>query len=273
MHSLEKKVVAVTGAGSGIGRALALTLAQRGAVLALADRDAAGLDETVRLAAGIGAISSRHVVDVADEAAVHAWADDVVREHGCVDALVNNAGVALFGTVDQMTSDEIRWLMDVNFWGVVYGVKAFLPLLRARPEACVVNVSSLFGLWGPAGQAAYAASKFAVRGFTESLRAELASTRVRVVTVHPGGVKTAIAKRSRVAAAADPQRAAAMTRAFDERFLTTPPEAVARDVADAMLRGSDRVVTGRDAAFVDVLMRLFPAGAPRWFNRRSRRLR
>jgi NAD(P)-dependent dehydrogenase (short-subunit alcohol dehydrogenase family) len=270
---LQNRVAALTGAGSGIGRALAVALAREGATVALADRDANGLAETQRLVTAAGGASTRHLLDVSDEAAVNAFARDVLAAHGHVDVLINNAGVSIFGTVAELSTDEIRWLMDVNFWGVVYGCKAFLAPLRARPEACIVNVSSVFGIWAPAGQSAYAASKFAVRGFTESLRAELSDTGVRVITVHPGGIKTAIARSSRVAAAADAARAAAMTKVFDERFLVSPPEVVANDVLAAIASGRDRVLTGNDASRIDLLMRLLPVSVPKWFNRRAARVR
>jgi short-subunit dehydrogenase len=265
-------VAVVTGAASGIGRALALALAREGMVLALADRDENGLDETVLLVARAGGSASPHVVDVAGEAAVNAFAQDVLREHGRVSVLVNNAGVSIYGSVQELATDEIAWLMNVNFWGVVHGAKAFLPTLLAQPEACIVNVSSVFGLWGPPGQSAYAASKFAVRGFSESLRGELAGTNVHVLTVHPGGIKTAIARSARVARAADAALAAKTTAQFEERFLTTPPETMAAAIVAGIKKNRDRVVDGTDAARIDLLVRLFPVRAPRWFNRRVRRL-
>ena len=271
MKQLSGGVAVVTGAASGIGRALGLALARAGMTLALADRDEAGLRETVALVASAGASATAHVVDVADEAAVNAFARDVLREHGRVTVLVNNAGVSIFGTVQELASDEIAWLMNVNFWGVVYGTKAFLPALLAQPEACIVNLSSVFGLWAPPGQAAYAASKFAVRGFTESLRAELDGTNVHVVTVHPGGIKTAIARNARVARAADPVLAATLTKTFEERLLTTPPEAMAAAIVRGIEQGRDRVVAGKDAHRIELLVRMFPIRAPRWFTRRVRR--
>ncbi len=266
MRELKGTVGVVTGAGSGIGQALAQALAREGMTLALADRNEAGLRETAALLGH--AKTSLHLVDVADEAAMRALAADVLREHGTVSLLVNNAGAGLFGSFAQLETDEIAWMMNVNFWGVVYGCKAFLPALLARPEACIVNLSSLFGLWGPPGQSAYAASKFAVRGLSESLRAELAaSSNVHVVTVHPGGIRTAIARSSRVARAVDSAAAAAMTKKFDERFLTMPPETLASAIVAAIRHRRDRVVAGKDAGKVDLLMRLFPSAAPRWFNR------
>jgi short-subunit dehydrogenase len=271
MRQLSGKVAVITGAASGIGRALAVELAHEGTALALADRDAIGLAETAQLVAAAGATVSQHVVDVADEAAVTAFAADVLREHGAVDVVVNNAGVSIFGSVLELTTGEIAWLMGVNFWGVVHGTKAFLPALLARPEACLVNISSVFGLWGPPGQSAYAASKFAVRGFSESLRAELAGTNVRVVTVHPGGIRTAIARNARVAAAADPSTAAALTARFEQQFLTMPPQALAARIVDAVKRGRERVVAANDARRIDALVRLCPVRAPRWLSRRARR--
>ncbi|GAC1578186.1 MAG: SDR family NAD(P)-dependent oxidoreductase [Candidatus Elarobacter sp.] len=273
MKELGGKIAVVTGAGSGIGRALALAFARAGVRLALADRDEAGLHETILLLARNSATASLHVVDVADKDAVNTLADDVLQMYDHVDILVNNAGVSLFGTVAELHTDEIAWLMNVNFWGVVHGTKAFLPALVCRPEATIVNVSSVFGLWGPPGQSAYAASKFAVRGFSESLRAELATTNVRVVTVHPGGIKTAIARNARIAREADALAAANMMKNFDDRFLTTPPQTMAAAIVAAIVNGRERVVAGADANRIDWLMRLFPARAPRWFTRRTHSLR
>jgi NAD(P)-dependent dehydrogenase (short-subunit alcohol dehydrogenase family) len=217
--------------------------------------------------------ATAHVFDVADEAAVYAFSADVLRRHGPPRVVVNNAGVSIYGTVAELANDEIEWLMKINFWGVVYGTKAFLPSLLEQPAACIVNVSSVFGLWGPPGQAAYAASKFAVRGFTESLRAELAGTNVHVVTVHPGGVKTAIARNTRVARAADPAAAQRALQLFEQRLLTTPPEDLARAVVDAIRKKRSRVVAGKDAGRIDVLTRLFPTRASRWFTQRIRNAR
>jgi NAD(P)-dependent dehydrogenase (short-subunit alcohol dehydrogenase family) len=273
VKKLSGGVAVVTGAASGIGRALALEFAAEGMTLALADRDEKGLHETVLLAARVGGTASLHVLDVSDESAVNAFAQDVLREHGRVSIVVNNAGVSIFGTVQELATDEIGWLMNINFWGVVYGTKAFLPALLAQPEACLVNVSSVFGLWGPPGQSAYAASKFAVRGFTEALRGELLGTNVHVLTVHPGGIKTAIARSSRVARAADPALAERSTKAFEERLLTTPPETMAAAIVDGIKKKRDRVVAGAQAPRIDVLMRLFPTRAPRWFSRQARGLR
>lgn len=258
---LSDTVVCITGAGSGIGRATALAFAERRAVVALADRDAAGLAETRALVTTAGGRASEHVLDVGDEAAVHAFASDVVRTHGRADVLVNNAGVALFGTVSELDTGEMAWLMQVNFWGTVYGVQAFLPALLAQPQAAIVNISSVFGLFGPPGQSAYAASKFAIRGFSESLRAELAGTRVSVTTVHPGGINTAIARSARVARAANAEQAAKMTAKFEQAFLTTTPEVVAAAILGAVELGRERVIVGSGARLIDTLTRLLPTRA------------
>jgi len=264
-----ERIAVITGAASGIGRTLALALSKN-MTLALADRDAEGLSETQRLVSGAGGTASAHIVDVSDEAAVTAFARDVLAAYGKIDILVNNAGVALFGTVAEVEIDEMAWLFAINFWGTVYMTKAFLATLIAQPRANIVNVSSVFGLYGPPGQSAYAASKFAVRGFTESLRGELQGTNVRVCTVHPGGIKTNIAYRARVARAADPAKAQRMTAKFSERFLTTPPEAVAAAIVRAIETGRTRLVIGSGAATVDWLTRLFPSRAATLIARRSK---
>src|SRR5215831_19011638 len=206
MSFLSSGVAVVTGAGSGIGRALAQRLAAAGSALAIADIDEAALQPTGQSLAKSSALVTTHVVDVAKEEHVKSFAADVSARHGRVTLLINNAGVALHGNFEEISLDDLRWLMDINFWGAVYGVKYFLPLLRREPRAHIVNVSSVFGLIAPAGQAAYSASKFAVRGFTEALRHELAHSNVCVSCVHPGGIRTSIAKRARVGAATSATR-------------------------------------------------------------------
>ena len=202
MLKLAGRTAVVTGAAGGIGRGIALALARRGCHLALADIDDAALARTAAEIAGsedAGALRiSHHRLDVANRAAVAAFPDQVIAAHGSVDILVNNAGVALGGTFLEIAESDFDWLFGINFWGVVRMTRAFLPLLQKSEEARIVNVSSLFGLIAPPGQTAYAASKFAVRGFSESLRHELADTRVGVTVVHPGGVATSIAKNARM---------------------------------------------------------------------------
>src|SRR5437660_3069027 len=200
MSFLSEGTAVVTGAGSGIGRALAQQLAATHSGLALADIDEAGLRQTVRSLEKKGALITTHILDVADEKAMCLFAKDVRKKHGCVTLLINNAGVALDGTFEEISLDDFRWLMNINFWGTVYGVKYFLPMLKREERAHIVNLSSVFGLIALPGQPAYSASKFAIRGFTECLRHELADSPVSVSCVHPGGIRTQIARNARIGA-------------------------------------------------------------------------
>ena len=259
MRDFRGRVAAVTGAASGIGRALAVELARRGSHLALSDIDEAGLAETVGLCEGAGVKVTSQCVDVADRDAVHAWADAVVADHGRVDLVVNNAGVALAATVEAMSYDDLDWLMGVDFWGVVHGTKAFLPHLRANGEGHIVNVSSVFGLLSIPSQSAYNAAKFAVRGFTDALRIELEADggRISCTTVHPGGIKTNIARNARIdpsveVVAGDADRA---RRDFD-RLLVTSPERAARQILAAVERNRRRALIGPDAKALDLVSRL-----------------
>lgn len=261
-------VAVVTGAGSGIGRALAQELAQRQCALALADIDAAGLDETAHLLSGARVTTS--VVDVAERSAVERFAGAVVEQHGHVDLLINNAGVALGGSVEQLAIDNIAWLFSINFWGMVYGVKAFLPVLLRQPEAHIVNLSSVFGLFAPPGQSAYAASKFAVRGFSEALRQELATSSVRVSCVHPGGVRTSIAARARVDDLPPEERAQA-GEVF-ARVLRLPPEYAAQVIVRGIEANRARILIGREAFWIDRIVRLAPVRGPALLQRLSARL-
>src|SRR5258707_4080348 len=226
MKNFRGRVAAVTGAASGIGWALAWELAARGAHLALADIDEAGLLETVMLGQASGTKISSQRLDVADRDAVYAWAGQVVADHGRVNLIVNNAGVGLAATVEAMSYEDFEWLMSINFWGVVYGTKAFLPHLKAAGEGHVVNLSSVFGLISVPGQSAYNAAKFGVRGFTDALRMELEieNCGVSCTTVHPGGIKTNIAKNARmdVSVAALTGDSEQATRNFDKAAITTP---------------------------------------------------
>ncbi|HEX6624206.1 MAG TPA: SDR family NAD(P)-dependent oxidoreductase, partial [Pyrinomonadaceae bacterium] len=197
---LEGRTAVITGAAGGIGRAIAVSLARRGCHLALADIDEAGMADTADLVRGDGVRVSRHRLDVADRAAVADLPAQVAAEHAGADLLVNNAGVAVGGTFEQVSEEDFEWLFEINFWGVVRMTRAFLPLLRASGDARVVNLSSVFGLVAPPEQVAYAASKFAVRGFSEALRHELEGSGVGVTVVHPGGVATSIAEKARVPA-------------------------------------------------------------------------
>ena len=249
------RVAVVTGAGSGIGRAAALSLARRGCHLALADIDEAGLAQTQALVTGVRA--SSHRLDVANREAVAAMPARVLEAHGRVDLLVNNAGVALAGTFDLLSEADFEWLMEINFYGVVRMTRAFLPALRASDDACIVNVSSVFGLISPPGQSAYSASKFAVRGFSNALRHELAGTRVGVSVVHPGGVATAIARNARVAQGlpADEMRSRLV---LAEKVLRMPPEKAAEIIVRGVENRRARILVGSDALLISLLERLAP---------------
>jgi NAD(P)-dependent dehydrogenase (short-subunit alcohol dehydrogenase family) len=255
---LNGRVAAITGAGSGIGRALATDLAGRGTHLALSDIDEVGLAETVGLCEGRGVKVTSQRLDVADRAAVEAWAQQVVDDHGKVNLIFNNAGVALGATVEGESYDDFHWLMDINFWGVVHGTKAFLPHLVANRGAALVNISSIFGMVAVPGQAAYNASKFAVRGFTEALRQEMltARTGVAVSCVHPGGIKTNIARGGRFAAGVD---GTATADVFDKIARTTP-EVAAATILRGVERKKARILIGPDAFAIDGMQRLLGSG-------------
>ena len=252
---LKGRVAVVTGAGGGIGRAAALSLARRGCHLALADIDDAGLAQTQALATGVRA--SSHRLDVANREAVAAMPARVLEAHGRVDLLVNNAGVALVGTFDQVSEADFDWLFEINFHGVVRMTRAFLPLLRASDDARIVNISSVFGLISPPGQCAYSASKFAVRGFSSALRHELDGTSVGVSVVHPGGVATSIARNARV-----PQNVPAdeMRRRLGlaEKLLRMPPERAGEVIVRGVEKRRARILVGRDALIIALTERLAP---------------
>jgi cation diffusion facilitator CzcD-associated flavoprotein CzcO/NAD(P)-dependent dehydrogenase (short-subunit alcohol dehydrogenase family) len=261
MWRFEGGVAAITGAGSGIGRALAEELARRGTHLALSDIDESGLAETVSRCEGLGVKVTAQELDVADRDAVFAWADRVVDDHGTVNLVVNNAGVALVAPVASMSIEDFRWLMDIDFWGVVHGTQAFLPHLRAADKGHVVNISSVFGLLSIPAQSAYNAAKFGVRGFTDALRMELEieGSTVSATSVHPGGIRTNIARNARTdEAAADLMGDDDLGEGFDQLARTTPAKA-ARVILDGVERDKRRVLIGVDARLFDVLSRL-PAG-------------
>jgi short-subunit dehydrogenase len=257
MKTLSDKVVVITGAASGIGRALAVRFAAEGARLALIDHDETGLDETGRRCVGASAIELRRS-DVTARDAVEQAAHAVVSRFGGVDIVINNAGVSSAGMIGEIGYDTLRWTMEVNFWGVVHGTMAFLPHLRARPEAHLVNVSSVYGLIGVPAQSAYCASKFAVRGFTEAVRQDLRGTGVAVSVVFPGGVRTAIAANSRLDFNLPAEAKQRMRKAFEAEARTTP-EAAAEAIVRGIRRKSPRILIGSDAVAIDLLARLRPA--------------
>ena len=261
MKNFNNKVAAITGAGSGIGQQLAIQLAQSGAHLALSDRNLDGLAQTAEMIKHTGVKIIQTQLDVSDRAAVEQWAAATQAAFGQVNLIFNNAGVALASTVEGMHYDEIEWIMNINFWGVVYGTKAFLPYLRQSGDGHIVNISSLFGLTAQPTQSAYNATKFAVRGFTESLRQELDLENVGVsaTCVHPGGIRTNIANSARMsdsirALGMNPDRA---TKAFN-KVLKTPPEVAAKVILDAVKQNKRRVLIGNDAKIIDLIQRIAP---------------
>ena len=259
MKTLKGSVAVVTGAGSGIGRALAQNLAAKGAQLALADVNSGSLEETRSL---LGSAEARtYVVDVSNASAVESFAARVKQDFGRASVLINNAGVALYGTFAEITLEEFDWLFRINFYGVLYGCKFFLPLLKAEPEAHLVNISSVFGLIGPAGQTAYAASKFAVRGFTQALSRELLETPVSVSCVHPGGIRTRIADNARAGAATRVEEQTQARERFDQ-VVRTSPEKAAEVIVNGILRKKARILIGADAYQIDFVQRLLPVRSP-----------
>lgn len=262
MKDFNNKVAAITGAGSGIGQQLAVLLAKQGAHLSLSDINEAGLAKTVALLSSYPVKVTTTTLDVSDRKAMHAWAEATVKDHGKVNLIFNNAGVALGCTVEGTEYKDIEWLMGINFWGVVYGTKAFLPHLKASGEGHIVNISSLFGLTAQPTQSAYNASKFAVRGFTESLRQELDIQKngVSATCVHPGGIRTNIALSARMhdsisTLGMDPASAG---KQFN-KLLRTPPEEAARQILEAVRHDDRRLLIGNDAKALELLQRLLPS--------------
>lgn len=254
MRDFTAKTAAITGAGSGIGRALALELADRGAHVALSDIDVGAAESTAELCARSGSKARAYRLDVADRAAVYAHAEEVVADYGAVHLVVNNAGVGLVAEVESLSWDDFDWLMGINFWGVMHGTKAFLPHLIASGDGHLVNVSSIFGIVAVAGQSSYNAAKFGVRGFTEALRQEMlaAGHPVGVSCVHPGGIKTNIARSTRISSDVDRRE---LVQRF-EKVARTSAAGAARVIIRGVERNSPRVFVGADAHVLNVVHRL-----------------
>jgi short-subunit dehydrogenase len=276
MTTIQGAAAAVTGAASGIGRALAIEFASRGADLALADRDEAGLRE---VAAEIARTSSRkvslHRVDVGERNEIEEFAKAAISAHPGLNILINNAGVALLGQFHEIDQAQMEWLFDINFWGVVHSTRAFLAHLATRPQGHIVNISSIYGIVAPPGQTAYSSAKFAVRGFSESLRHELqaAESPVRLSVVHPGGVLTNIVRNMRMGSGiTDNERRAQVIELFDQFARTTPKDAALR-IIKGIEKNEPRILIGNDARFMDLLQRFRPATYWRVLAWRSERLR
>lgn len=279
MKNFNQKVAAITGAGSGIGRQLAILLAQQGAHLALSDVNEQGLAETKALLQQYPINVTLTQLDVSDQEAVREWAEQSFKAHGKINLIFNNAGVALASTVEGMDCEELDWILKINFWGVVYGTKEFLPYLKQSGEGHIVNISSLFGLTAQPTQSAYNATKFAVRGFTESLRQELKLQQngVSSTCVHPGGIRTNIANSARMS---DSIRALGMnpakaSQAFN-KVLKTPPEQAAKIILEAVKADKARVLIGNDAKIIDLIQRITPSHyshALSFFSKKSKKKR
>lgn len=261
MKSFSNKVAAITGAGSGMGRELALELAKRQCALALSDVNTKGLEETAEAARALGVKVTAQRVDVASREAIYAWADQVVADHGKVNLIFNNAGVALNSPLATISKEDFEWIVAINFWGVVHGSQAFLPHLKASGEGHIINTSSLFGLIGTPSTGAYSATKFAVRGYTESLRIELDIMRcgVSATCVHPGGIRTEINRTARIAPGSELITGVSGEVArdrFDKLLNLTSANKAARIILKAVERDARRVVVGPDAKFMDIVVRL-----------------
>ena len=255
---LTDKVVVITGAGSGIGRALAGELTRRGAHVAISDWNADSIAETARMIEGNGTKVLTDSFDVSDRAAFEAHAQRVFDEFGRADIVINNAGVSLAARVATMTYDDMEWVINIDFWGVVHGTKTFLPHLLERGDGAIVNVSSVYGMFGVPTQSGYNAAKFAVRGFTEALQQEVAGTGVLVTRVHPGGIKTNIVRHGRIresiAEGHDPE---ALAEQFEKAVRTTP-ERAAEVIVNGIVKRKPRILIGPDAVILDLLVRLLP---------------
>jgi short-subunit dehydrogenase len=261
MTAINGSAAAVTGAASGIGRALALELAARGCDLALADRDEAGLAEVAaEVSKAAGRKVTTHRVDVGEPAQILDFANAATSAHPKLNIVINNAGVALLGNFNEVEQAQMDWLFNINFWGVVHATRAFLPHLATQPAAHIVNLSSIFGIIAPPGQTAYSAAKFAVRGFSESLRHELAmaNSPVRLSVVHPGGIATNIVRNSRTGSGVtDNARRADTIERFDAMAINTPLTAAQR-IITGIEKNEPRILIGGDARFMDLLQRLLP---------------
>ena len=266
MKNFKNKVAAITGAGSGMGQQLAILLAKAGCHVSISDVNEKGLAETVELVKSYNVRVTSKKVNVAKVEEMRAWAEETVQNHGSVNMIFNNAGVALGSTVEGSTYEDLEWIMGINYWGVVYGTKEFLPYLKKTGEGHIINTSSLFGLTAQPTQSAYNSTKFAVRGFTESLRQELdiENSGVSALSVHPGGIRTNIANDARMSDSIksmgmNPEKSA---KAFN-KLLRMPADEAAQQILDAVLKNKRRLLIGNDAKTLDLVQRILPTGYQR----------
>jgi short-subunit dehydrogenase len=264
MKTLTNKVAAITGAASGIGQMLAVNLAIKGCAIAISDVNMNGLEKTAAMVEQQNRKVSIHEVDVADRSQVENYAEDVVKQHGHVDMIINNAGVSVAESVNDVNYGDFEWLMGINFWGVVYGVKTFLPYLKQQPESHIVNISSVNGFITWPNHAPYCASKFAIKGFTESLWQELRHTNVHVSCVHPGGIKTNIARNTRFYRSPGSKMNHEQTIAAFDKISGTSADKAAQQIIEGILKNKQRILVGPDAYVLDILTRLFPVKFVRW---------
>ena len=258
MKNLSNKVAVITGAASGIGRALAVNLGKEGCHLALSDIDSKGLAETMQLAEGNNVKVSSHAIDVADRNQVYAYADDVVNQHGRIDIVINNAGVAVAESIEEVTYEDFEWVMNIDFWGPVYGTKAFLPYLKKQPEGHIVNISSINGMIPFPHNGPYNSAKFALRGFNKTLIQELRGSSIHVTSVHPGGVKTNIARNLRFYKHIDQN--VSHTELIDgfDKLCTTTADDAARIIIRGIKKNKKRLLVGTDAKLLDFISRMLP---------------
>lgn len=255
--NVQNKTALITGAGSGIGRAMSISLAKRACHLALADINETGLDETIAFLQPYDIKLSRHVLDIGDPVAISKLYEDVIAQHTAIQLLINNAGVACGGTFLQTSEADFDWLMNINFHSVVRLTRLFLPRFLEQPEAAIVNISSLYGLVSPIGEAAYCASKFAVRGFSNALRHELMDTNLQITVVHPGGVATNIAKSARVAKGIS-QTEIDQKQKEMAKLLRLPPEKAGETIVRGIEKGKARIIVGWDAKLIALIERVAP---------------
>jgi hypothetical protein len=268
VKSLTDRVAAVTGAASGIGRALAVNLAAKGCHLALSDVNEQGLRETARLVTNRNVKVTTHIVDVANRGQVYRYADDVVKKHGRVNIIINNAGVAVGDSIEEVSYEDFEWIVGINFWGVVYGTKAFLPHLRKEPEGHIVNISSINGIVPNPLNGPYCSTKFAVKGFTETLCQEMRGTSVGVTVVHPGGIGTDIVRNARIRRHIHPNKTPEdAAAAFDKKAVRNTADFAARTIISGIEKNKQRVLVGGDAKLIDRMTRLCPVTATKFISR------